>query len=147
MFRIGINKLDCFDKDAELIVTQITPDLSLERFIASNDEECNLYQCQYEMIDGTWEHTAHNIIISEEDALQTVYDKILCEDVAKILKKLTPREEAIIKLRYGFDLPEQTLEQVGKMYNITRERVRQIESKALKKLRKLEVSKKLKDYL
>ena len=71
---------------------------------------------------------------------------ILCEDVVKILKKLTPREEAIIKFRYGFDLPEQTLEQVGKRYNITRERVRQIESKALKKLRKLEVSKKLKDY-
>ena len=53
MFRIGINKLECSDKDAEIIVTQITPDLSLERFIASNDEECNLYQCQYEMIDGT----------------------------------------------------------------------------------------------
>ena len=141
-----IAKLECSDKDAEIIVAQITPDLSLERFIAPNDEEWNFYQCQYEMIDGIWEHTAHDIIISEEDALKTVYDKILCEDVAKILKKLTPREEAIIKLRYGFDLPEQTLEQVGKRYNITRERVRQIESKALKKLRKLEVSKKLKDY-
>lgn len=141
-----IDKLECSNKDAEIIVTQITPDLSLEKFIAPNDEECDLYQCEYEMIDGTWEHTAHNIIISEEDALQTVYDKILCEDVAKILKKLTPREVAIIKLRYGFDLPEQTLEQVGEMYNITRERVRQIEVKVFKKLRISEESKKLKDY-
>lgn len=134
-----IDKLECSDKDAEIIVAQITPNLSLERFIAQNDEEWNFYQCQYETIDGIWEHTAHDIIIPEEDALQTVHDKILCEDVAKVLKKLTPREEAIIKLRYGFDLPEQTLEQVGKRYNITRERVRQIESKVLKKLRKLEV--------
>ena len=95
-----VDKLECSDKDAEIIVTQITPDLSLERFIASNDEECNLYQCQYEMIDGTWEHTAHDIIISEEDALQTVYDKvydkILCEDVVKILKKLTTDRKSVV---------------------------------------------------
>lgn len=142
-----MGKLECSDKDAEIIAIQMIPDSSLEEFVVLNDEKYNIYQCQEEMIDGTREHIAHNTIISGEDALQTAYDKILCEDVAKILKKLTPREEAIIKLRYGFDLPEHTLEQVGKMYNITRERVRQIESKALKKLRKLEVSKKLKDYL
>lgn len=141
-----MDKLECSDKDAEIIVAQMIPDSSLEGFIVLNDEECNIYQCQDEMIDGIRDHIAHNTIISEEDALQTVYDKIVIKDVEKILKKLTPREEAVLKLRYGFNSPEQTLEQVGKRFNITRERVRQIEAKALKKLWTLEVSKKLKDY-
>lgn len=141
-----IGKLECSDKYAEIIAIQMIPDSSLEEFIVLNDEKYNIYQCQEEMSDETRNHIMHNTIISEEDALQPVYDKILREDVAKILRKLTPREENIIKFRYGFDSPEQTLEQIGKRYNITRQRVRQIEYKVLKKLQKLGASKKLKDY-
>lgn len=139
-------KLKCSDKCAEITAIQMIPESSLEEFVVLNDKKYNIYQCQEEMSDEIRHHITHNTIISEEDALQPVYEKIFCEDVAKILKKLTPREETIIKFRYGFDSPEQTLEQVGKRYNITRERVRQIEHKALKKLQKLEASKKLKDY-
>ena len=71
---------------------------------------------------------------------------MLSEIVADALKSLTPREEVILKLRYGFDGPEQTLEQVGNKYNITRERIRQIEAKALRKLCHPARSKKLRAY-
>jgi len=60
----------------------------------------------------------------------------LREHLEKIMDALTPRELEVLKLRFGLDgYPEHTLEQVGKIFKITRERVRQIESKALKKLR------------
>ena len=61
---------------------------------------------------------------------------------------LTAREREIIKLRFGIDLPRSyTLEEIGAKYNLTRERIRQIENKALGKFRKPEHSRKLKDYL
>jgi len=60
----------------------------------------------------------------------------LREHLEKIMDDLTPRELEVLKLRFGLDgYPEHTLEQVGRIFKITRERVRQIESKALKKLR------------
>lgn len=67
--------------------------------------------------------------------------------IADVMKTLTPREETILKLRYGFEAPEQTLEQVGNRFDITRERVRQIEEKALRKLRHPSKAKKLKEFL
>ena len=64
------------------------------------------------------------------------------------MHKLTPREEKVIRLRYGLDDGRQrTLEEVGKEFNVTRERIRQIEAKALRKLRNPTKSKKLRDYL
>jgi len=62
--------------------------------------------------------------------------------------ELTPREEKVLKLRFGLDDGRaRTLEEVGKVFNVTRERIRQIEAKALRKLRHPSRSKKLKDYL
>jgi len=56
--------------------------------------------------------------------------------MASVLKKLTPREERIIRMRFGFeDGNQRTLEEVGQMFAVTRERIRQIEAKALRKLR------------
>ena len=70
------------------------------------------------------------------------------EQLNKVLHTLTPREEHVLKLRFGFeDGRTRTLEEVGKEFNITRERIRQIEAKALRKLRHPSRSKKLKDYL
>lgn len=73
---------------------------------------------------------------------------LLKEQLDEVLHTLTPREEHVIKLRFGLDDGRpRTLEEVGKEFNITRERIRQIEAKALRKLRHPSRSKRLKDYL
>ena len=73
---------------------------------------------------------------------------ILKEQLNEVLESLTEREARVIKLRFGLeDGRTRTLEEVGKEFNVTRERIRQIESKALRKLRQPSRSKKLKDYL
>ncbi len=73
---------------------------------------------------------------------------LLKEQLVDVLKTLTPREEKVLRLRFGLDDGRQrTLEEVGKEFNVTRERIRQIEAKALRKLRHPSRSKKLKDYL
>ena len=73
---------------------------------------------------------------------------LLKEQLAEVLKTLTPREEKVLKLRFGLeDGNPKTLEEVGKEFNVTRERIRQIEAKALRKLRHPTRSKKLKDFL
>lgn len=73
---------------------------------------------------------------------------MLREQLSEVLHTLTPREEHVLKLRYGLDDGRpRTLEEVGKEFNITRERIRQIEAKALRKLRHPSRSKRLKDFL
>ena len=65
-----------------------------------------------------------------------------------MLATLTPREEKVLSLRFGLeDGRSRTLEEVGREFNVTRERIRQIEAKALRKLRHPSRSKKLKDFL
>ena len=73
---------------------------------------------------------------------------LLREQLCNVLHTLTPREEQVLKLRFGLeDGRPRTLEEVGKQFNITRERIRQIEAKALRKLRHPSRSKPLRDYL
>ncbi len=73
---------------------------------------------------------------------------LLKEQLVEVLKTLTPREAKVLKLRFGLiDGRQRTLEEVGKEFNVTRERIRQIEAKALRKLRHPSRSKKLKDFL
>ena len=73
---------------------------------------------------------------------------MLKEQLINVLDTLTPREEQVLRLRFGLDDGRaRTLEEVGKEFNVTRERIRQIEAKALRKLRHPSRSKKLKDYL
>ena len=82
--------------------------------------------------------------IPAEAASQT----LLKEQLADVLKTLTPREEKVLRLRFGLeDGRPRTLEEVGKEFNVTRERIRQIEAKALRKLRHPSRSKKLRDFL
>ena len=82
--------------------------------------------------------------VPAEAASQT----LLKEQLADVLKTLTPREEKVLRLRFGIeDGHTRTLEEVGKEFNVTRERIRQIEAKALRKLRHPSRSKKLKDFL
>jgi len=73
---------------------------------------------------------------------------LLREQLIEVLHTLTPREEQVLTLRFGLeDGRQRTLEEVGRVFNITRERIRQIEAKALRKLRHPSRSKRLKDYL
>ncbi|MBR7162231.1 MAG: RNA polymerase sigma factor RpoD [Clostridia bacterium] len=73
--------------------------------------------------------------------------ELLREQLNEVLRTLTPREEQVLRLRFGLeDGRQRTLEEVGQQFNITRERIRQIEAKALRKLRHPSRSKKLRDY-
>lgn len=73
--------------------------------------------------------------------------QLLKEELYQVLEELNPREEMVIRLRYGLDDNRpRTLEEVGKVFNVTRERIRQIEAKAIKKLRHPTRSKRLGDY-
>jgi hypothetical protein len=72
---------------------------------------------------------------------------ILKEQIEEVLSTINPREKRVIQLRFGLeDGRNRTLEEVGKEFNVTRERIRQIESKALRKLRHPSRSRKLRDY-
>jgi len=75
-------------------------------------------------------------------------DQLLANDILKVLETLTPKEKAVVQLRFGIDSgQERTLEEVGRLLGITRERVRQLEFRALKKLRHPDRAVKLRDYL
>ena len=89
--------------------------------------------------------------IPDDDALapaEAAAFTMLKEQLINQLQTLTPREEKVLRLRFGLDDGRaRTLEEVGKEFNVTRERIRQIEAKALRKLRHPSRSRKLKDYL
>ena len=85
-----------------------------------------------------------NVPVPAEAAAQT----LLKEQLDEVLDTLTEREQKVLRLRFGMDDGRaRTLEEVGKEFNVTRERIRQIEAKALRKLRHPSRSRKLKDYL
>ena len=73
---------------------------------------------------------------------------MLKEEIAEIITELTPREQRVLVLRFGLeDGRSRTLEEVGVEFHLTRERIRQIEAKAIRKLRHPSRSRRLKDYL
>jgi len=78
--------------------------------------------------------------------VQAAMHRNLIDRTQSTLKTLTPREETVIKMRYGMGVTERTLEEVGQSYCVTRERIRQIESKALRKLRHPSRSDALRDF-
>ncbi len=89
--------------------------------------------------------------IPDDDAptpSESAASTLLREQLMEVLQTLTPREQKVLKLRFGLeDGRQRTLEEVGREFNVTRERIRQIEAKALRKLRHPSRSKKLKDYI
>ncbi len=100
---------------------------------------------------GEEEDSNLGTFIEDENAASpsdVVAFSMLKQQLISILDTLTPREEKVLRLRYGIDDGRpRTLEEVGKEFNVTRERIRQIEAKALRKLRHPSRSKKLKEYL
>ena len=84
---------------------------------------------------------------SAQSPLEAASQSLLREQLLTVIETLTPREQKVIRMRYGLDNSHaRTLEEVGKEFNVTRERIRQIEAKALRKLRHPNRSKKLTDY-
>jgi RNA polymerase primary sigma factor len=84
-------------------------------------------------------------VVSPAEAIINVDLK---EQTARVLRTLTPREEKIMRMRFGLeDGSEHTLEEVGRSFAVTRERIRQIEAKALRKLRQPSRSRRLKAFL
>ncbi len=81
-----------------------------------------------------------------DEPFEIVERKVLREDLEKLLESFTPREQEIIRLRFGFDGMPQTLEEVGQLFNITRERVRQIENKCIRRLRHPSKAKIIRDF-
>lgn len=135
-------RLGCDDEDAEDIIEQMIPD---ERYEALYLNECEEQSC--EETDVILAAIARETISDGEEVFESVFDAIRKECVAEQLMRLKPREREVLKKRFGFEGREQTLEEVGQSMNVTRERIRQIEAKALLKLRKPSFSKKLKDFL
>jgi len=107
--------------------------LSLEQPIISDDEESSL---------GDFVKDETTLSPNDQASLA-----ILRDHLKEILKDLSDREAAVLKMRFGLDdnIPH-TLEEVGKEFGVTRERIRQIEAKALEKIRQDELAKKLKEY-
>ena len=86
----------------------------------------------------------YNVMVPADQATFT----LLHEQLMESLETLTEREQQVLRLRFGLDDGRpRTLEEVGRVFHVTRERIRQIEAKALRKLRHPSRSKKLKDYL
>ena len=97
---------------------------------------------------GEDEETEFEEFIPSDSSVEDVVEQtFLRESLENVLSTLTPREEKILRLRFGFDDGiERTLEDVGKMFNVTRERIRQIENKALRKLRHPSRTKHIRDF-
>lgn len=139
-------KIECSLEEAKKILDQMIPDARIEDYLktsASGDEDVYSRDTIMGAVLGS---LSTETVLSDEEVLSTVLRKSLQEEVASALSKLTPREERVLRLRYGFDGRERTLEEVGTEFHVTRERIRQIEVKALRKLRHPSKSKALKEY-
>lgn len=127
-------KNECSPDEAKKILDQMIPDAQIEDLLELS-ENCDEEDTPRDtLIDALLSNLSEEIILPDEDALSTVQKNALKEEVASVLSKLTPKEERVLRLRYGFDGHERTLEEVGAEFNVTRERIRQIEGKALRKL-------------
>lgn len=100
---------------------------------------------------GDEEDSSLGDFIADENALQPIDSAVhanLKETCTRILSSLTPREERVLRMRFGIGMnTDHTLEEVGQQFNVTRERIRQIEAKALRKLKHPSRSKRLRSFL
>ena len=109
------------------------------------------FSCQWYCKGEGWDETTVSDFVPDESNMSpedfTIHE-MLKEEISDVLLTLTEREEQVLRLRFGLDDgSSKTLEEVGQMFGVTRERIRQIEAKALRKLRHPSRSRKLKDFL
>jgi len=131
--------------------TELAKELNLDEKKIKNIIKISKEPISLETPVGDSEDAFIKDFIENEDDFSpsdTVSSNDLKERVREVLKSLTPREEKVLKMRFGIDVAsEHTLEEVGKDFSVTRERIRQIEVKAIKKLRHPSRSKKLKSFI
>lgn len=125
-----MEKFECNKDKVKYIIPQMMPFISLQELL--KHEEC-LESCEYKNI-------LNNVlqlitVVDEDTLLNDVYRAQLSDIVSKALDTLKPNQAEVIRLRYGFFGREMTLNEIGQRFNLTRERIRQIEENALKKLK------------
>ncbi len=139
-------KLSFTNEQINDALSAATPFVSLESLyltVFENNDSFQKYNLEVDEI-----MFIQNLLNTEEDLYERITKTMLKEQLSKVLETLTEREERVIALRYGlFDGQEKTLDEVGGVFNVTRERIRQIEAKAIKKLKHRSRSKYLKDFL
>lgn len=165
--RIPVHMMERINKVVQIDNRLLNDDIELiERIAIIADEiglkeedvkECMVlksYYLSYVSLNapvGAEEETELGEMLPEEEASSVediVADKALRESLEKVISTLTEREQDILRLRFGLDdNRERTLEEIGREYNVTRERIRQIEAKALRKLRHPSRAGKLEGYL
>ena len=149
LIRVSRQLLQEYGRDAtpEEIAKEMNMSLDKVREIMKIAQE----PVSLEMPIGEEEDTRLGEFIPDEDApapSEAASFMLLKEQLVDVLDTLTPREERVLRLRFGLDDGRsRTLEEVGKVFNVTRERIRQIEAKALRKLRHPSRSRKLKELL
>lgn len=139
--KIIMEQITCDDKSAMEVIAQMIPDEFLPIPITNlyaDEEHLELSHFCLNSYDDT--------ILLEDDALKTVVENERANVVRQILDTLKSREADVLRARYGFSGKEKTLGEVGQKYGLTRERIRQIETKAIRKLRHPSRLKKLKDF-
>lgn len=138
------------DHGREPTNTELAKELGLDEKKIKNIIKISKEPLSLETPVGDGEDASIKDFIENENDLspvETVTSNDLKERVREVLKTLTPREEKVLKMRFGIDVSsEHTLEEVGKDFSVTRERIRQIEVKALRKLRHPSRAKKLKNF-
>lgn len=129
------DKLDVSIDTARKYLQYFVPEISLDDYIDT---------CEFENEDID----ASLVYDAESDLIDYLQSKNLRGVLNKVLHTLTPREKHTLQMRYGFiDGRPRTLEELGRMYNVSRERIRQLETKAIRKLRHPKKSHVLKEYL
>ena len=153
---IKINK--CRKRHPDASFDELREYLCIESELELTDEELSKLLMYAELYTST---TSLNNVVGEDEATELIefvpdlnmnteeiaINAQLRADLKRVISTLTEKEQKIINLRFGLTTGEEmTLEQIGKEFNVTRERIRQIEEKALRKLRHPSKLKKLKDY-
>ena len=144
-----LNKLS--KKDKSLYLQVLT---KIQEVIHSSQVE-HYKNLRYDMKDRKRVHIGHHVLvfnfIPDENTLSPVDQaskQLLKDHLEEVLGTLSEREAKVLKLRFGLEQSKaMTLEEVGKVFGVTRERIRQIEAKALRKLKHPSRRKKLQDYL
>ncbi len=152
-----INKLVRFQRQlTQELGREPSPDEIAEKMETTSDKVREILKISQEPISlespvGEEDDSNLGDFIADEDAIspdEFASNELLKEELNDVLETLTDREERVLRLRFGLDDGRtRTLEEVGKEFGVTRERIRQIEAKALRKLRHPSRSKKLRDFM
>lgn len=130
-----IERIGCSEKDAKSVLMQMIPDEHIEDLLELHTDDIEENYHKDWMIGEVLSNFSTETILSYDDAFLSVQNKLLHEEIKAVLSTLKPKEEKVLRMRYGLEGPERTLEEIGAEFKVTRERIRQIESKALRKLR------------